>query len=91
MTRRITVHNIKLSEDFRGNLYITQHGKIIADCHQGFADLPNKRPNNKDTRFASASAGKVFVAVKPRYGQFLSEGDKRNLITNIRSYLLCLT
>jgi CubicO group peptidase (beta-lactamase class C family) len=63
MTRRITVHNIKLSEDFRGDLYITQHGKIIADSHQGFADLPNKRFNNKDTRFASASAGKVFVAV----------------------------
>jgi len=30
--------------------------------------------------------GKVFIAVKPRFGQFLSEGDKRNLITNLRSY-----
>ena len=30
--------------------------------------------------------GKVFIAIKPRFGQFLSEGDKRNLITNIRSY-----
>lgn len=57
------MNNINLSEDFRGNLFITQNGKIIADCHQGYADLPNKRPNNKDTRFASASAGKVFVAV----------------------------
>ncbi|PKM64745.1 MAG: serine hydrolase [Firmicutes bacterium HGW-Firmicutes-20] len=57
------MNNIYLSEDFRGSLIIIQNGKIIADCQQGYADLPNKRPNNKDTRFASASAGKVFVAV----------------------------
>ena len=29
----------------------------------GFADLPNEVPNSLDTKFASASAGKVFVAV----------------------------
>lgn len=29
----------------------------------GFADLPNEIPNTLETRFASASAGKVFVAV----------------------------
>ncbi|PKM64022.1 MAG: serine hydrolase [Firmicutes bacterium HGW-Firmicutes-20] len=54
---------IILSEGFRGNLMITQDGKIIAEYQQGYADLPNKRLNRKDTRFASASAGKVFVAV----------------------------
>lgn len=52
-----------LTEDFRGNLLITQGGKVISECSQGYADLANKRLNNKDTRFASASAGKVFVAV----------------------------
>lgn len=29
----------------------------------GFADLPNEIPNTLETKFASASAGKVFVAV----------------------------
>ncbi len=52
-----------LSEGFRGNLLITQYGKVIVESEQGYADLPNKRLNHKNTRFASASAGKVFVAV----------------------------
>lgn len=29
----------------------------------GFADLANEMPNTLETKFASASAGKVFVAV----------------------------
>ena len=54
---------LMLSEDFRGNLMVTQNGEIILESEQGYADLPNKRLNDKNTRFASASAGKVFVAV----------------------------
>ena len=54
---------VMLSEDFRGNLFVSQGGKIIIESEQGFADLANKRLNDKNTRFASASAGKVFVAV----------------------------
>lgn len=57
------MNNITLSEDFRGNLMITQQGKVIIEIELGYADLANKRLNNKETRFASASAGKVFVAV----------------------------
>ncbi len=54
---------IKLSEDFRGNARITKNGELIFESFAGFADMANERSNNKNTRFASASAGKVFVAV----------------------------
>ena len=57
------MNKVMLSEGFRGNLLVTQNGKVIVKCEQGYADLPNKRLNSKHTRFASASAGKVFVAV----------------------------
>lgn len=30
--------------------------------------------------------GRVFLAIKPKYSQFLTDLDKRNLITNLRSY-----
>tara|TARA_Y100000004_G_scaffold90862_1_gene101830 strand:+ start:757 stop:2673 length:1917 start_codon:yes stop_codon:yes gene_type:complete len=30
--------------------------------------------------------GKVFIAIKPKYSQYMTDLDKRNLITNIRSY-----
>lgn len=49
--------------NFRGIIYIVQDNKIIYENASGYADLPNEIPNTLDTRFASASAGKVFVAV----------------------------
>lgn len=52
-----------LSTDFRGNIYIVQDSKVLCESVTGFADLPNEIPNTLETRFASASAGKVFVAV----------------------------
>lgn len=52
-----------LDENFRGNIYIVQRDKIIYESARGFADLANEIPNTPDTRFASASAGKAFVAV----------------------------
>ncbi len=55
--------NVRLSENFRGNVRITIKGEVVFECSKGFADLVNERLNNKNTRFASASAGKVFVAV----------------------------
>ena len=57
--------NIKESIDnnFRGNIYILQDDKVICESVTGFADLTDEVPNTIDTRFASASAGKVFVAV----------------------------
>lgn len=47
---------------FRGNVYIVQGGRAVYERESGFADLPNEIPNTLETRFASASAGKVFVA-----------------------------
>ena len=51
-----------LSSDFRGNVYIVQDSRVLYKSVTGFADLSNEIPNTLDTRFASASAGKVFVA-----------------------------
>lgn len=52
-----------LDSSFRGNRYIIQNGEVLFEQATGFADLPNEIPNTLETRFASASAGKVFVAV----------------------------
>lgn len=52
-----------MDENFRGNIYIVQRDKIIYESARGFADLANEIFNTPDTRFASASAGKAFVAV----------------------------
>ncbi len=52
-----------LDNNFRGNIYIIQNNKVIYEKTSGYADLANEIPNTLDTRFASASAGKVFVAV----------------------------
>ena len=49
--------------NFRGNIYIIQNNNAIYEKTSGYADLANEIPNTLDTRFASASAGKVFVAV----------------------------
>ena len=48
--------------NFRGNIYIIQNGKVLYERENGFDDLPNEIPNKAETKFASASAGKVFVA-----------------------------
>ncbi len=57
--------NIKelISCSFRGNVYIVQGEEILCESVTGFADLANEMPNTIETKFASASAGKVFVAV----------------------------
>lgn len=39
------------------------YNSLICERGNGFADLPNGIPNTLETKFASASAGKVFVAV----------------------------
>ncbi len=51
-----------IDADFRGNIYIVQNGKVLYERENGFADLSNEIPNTIETKFASASAGKVFVA-----------------------------
>ena len=52
-----------LDSDFRGIVYIVQDNKILYENVSGFADLPNEISNTLETKYASASAGKVFVAV----------------------------
>ncbi len=53
----------KLQQNFRGAEIIIQEGETLFHRVTGYADLANQLPNTLDTRFASASAGKVFVAV----------------------------
>ena len=57
--------NIKefIDTKFRGNVYIVQDNQVLCENVTGFADWANEIPNSLDTKFASASAGKVFVAV----------------------------
>lgn len=58
----MNVENI-IGTDFRGCVLISKNGETIFERAFGFADLPNKIPNEINTKFATASAGKVFVAV----------------------------
>ena len=44
-------------------MYIVQNDNVLCESVTGFADLANEVPNSIDTKFASASAGKIFVAV----------------------------
>ena len=61
----MSIVNIKelINSSFRGNVYIVQGDEILCESVTGFADLANEIPNTLETKFASASAGKVFVAV----------------------------
>lgn len=52
-----------IDEGFRGNILIVRKGGVLYESSTGFADLANEIPNTMDTRFATASAGKTFVAV----------------------------
>ena len=44
-------------------LKVILNGEVICESVTGFADLANEIPNTIETKFASASAGKFFVAV----------------------------
>lgn len=52
-----------IDDNFRGCVLITQNGTTIYEKASGYADLANKIPNTLATKFATASAGKAFVAV----------------------------
>ena len=52
-----------IDRNFRGNICIVQNNNVLYERTNGFADLPNEIPNTLETKYASASAGKVFVAV----------------------------
>ena len=48
---------------FNGAISVSRAGMTIFQKAYGFADLQNRTPNQVDTRFPTASAGKGFVAV----------------------------
>ncbi|GKU30568.1 serine hydrolase domain-containing protein [Clostridium folliculivorans] len=52
-----------VDNDFNGCISIVKNGNDIFQKSYGYADLPNKIPNSINTKFATASAGKAFVAV----------------------------
>ncbi len=52
-----------VDKDFRGCISVVRGGNAIFQKGYGYADLSNKIYNRTDTKFATASAGKVFVAV----------------------------
>lgn len=51
-----------IDSDFSGVISIRQPSRVIFRRAFGYADLPNRIPNRTNTRFATASAGKGFVA-----------------------------
>nr|WP_082029291.1 serine hydrolase domain-containing protein [Beduini massiliensis] len=61
----MTIMNIEnlIKTEFRGCISVTQENTPLFLKAYGYADLPNKVPNDAETKFATASAGKVFVAV----------------------------
>jgi CubicO group peptidase (beta-lactamase class C family) len=52
-----------VKDDFAGCVRVSKGDEIIFDGTYGYADLPNKVSNKINTRFGTASAGKVFVGV----------------------------
>lgn len=52
-----------VSPDFRGNVLILKDGNTVYQSSTGYSDMPNEIPNVTETKFATASAGKAFVAV----------------------------
>lgn len=57
------LQTVMSEENFRGCVHVVKNGETIFSAACGYADLPNHIPNTMATRFATASAGKVFVAV----------------------------
>lgn len=51
-----------IDSNFSGCIYIEKSGEVLFQKALGYADLPNKVPNTLETKFPTASAGKVFVA-----------------------------
>lgn len=52
-----------IPEDFSGAVLVSRDGNLLFGKGFGFSDIANQIPNTFDTKFQTASAGKVFVAV----------------------------
>ncbi len=53
--------NNMIDRDFRGCISISKGNELLFRKAYGYRDLSNEIPNTTDTRFATASAGKVFI------------------------------
>jgi CubicO group peptidase (beta-lactamase class C family) len=52
-----------VGQDFSGVISVRKDKETILHNSYGYADINNKIPNEIETKYATASAGKVFVAV----------------------------
>ncbi|MCL2407250.1 MAG: beta-lactamase family protein [Defluviitaleaceae bacterium] len=73
-----------IADNFNGVIYISKNGEPIFNKAYGYADLPNKRPNNTNTIFEVASGSKAFVATGIMK---LIESGKLSLESNIGKLL----
>jgi CubicO group peptidase (beta-lactamase class C family) len=73
-----------IENDFSGTLSVRKNGKTIFQNSFGYADKSNEIPNEVETKFGTASAGKVFVATGILQ---LVEKKKLNLNDNIGGIL----
>jgi len=81
----VKIENL-IGKDFSGVISIRKDGKTLMQNSYGYADINNKILNEIDTRFATASAGKVFVAVGIL--QLIEKGklDFNDIIGNILDF-----
>jgi CubicO group peptidase (beta-lactamase class C family) len=75
-----------IDNNFNGVISIRKGNEIIIKKPYGYSDIVNKIPNEIETKFATASAGKVFVAVG--IIQLIEKGelDFDNTIGNILDF-----
>jgi CubicO group peptidase (beta-lactamase class C family) len=52
-----------VGNNFSGVISVKRKNEVLFQKAYGFADMPNEIPNEIDTKFGTASAGKVFVSV----------------------------
>jgi hypothetical protein len=86
------IESVDSIRKYSTKLYSTQNRAVTAEDYESI--IPTIYP---EASIVSAYGGetmdppeygKVFVAIKPKFGQFLSESDKRNIVTNLRKFAI---
>ncbi|MGL5649266.1 MAG: serine hydrolase domain-containing protein [Clostridium sp.] len=77
------INNIK---NFSGVIKISKHKEVIIEKAYGFADIPNERENNIDTRFGIASGAKLLTAISICK---LVEQGKLKFDSLLKEYIKC--
>lgn len=73
-----------VNENFSGVVSVVRNDEILFRKAFGYRDMANKIPNKTDTKFGTASAGKVFVAAAILQ---LIEKGKLDLESNIGEFI----